>query len=332
MRQPDPIERRSTPVMTTRASDTTPETTSASAPAPAVATTHRTARFATFHVAQSSIVIAAFALPTLAVAAAVTAIPSGWVRLAILAVAPPAWLVLFSLACGMLSVPFRASVRPGTFPRDLADATYRGRRLYGLCWTLLYYLPAAYHLVLAVPLLKWAVFRLFGYRGPMNFTLYPDTWIRDLPLLEIGEGAYLSNKATLGTNMPLMDGRILVDRVRVGRDAYVGHLAMIAAGSSLGDGSETGAGSAIGIRVRIGDGVRTSTGPVVMDHHARVGDGVAFGTRAYVGKRAVVGAGVVVPEGLVIPGSFKARSSADVERLMASGASRGAGAGVEAEA
>ena len=33
------------------------------------------------------------------------------------------------------------------------------------------------------------VFRIFGYRGSMDFTIYPDTWIRDLPLLDFGEGA-----------------------------------------------------------------------------------------------------------------------------------------------
>lgn len=297
--------------MTTNTPDTTAETTVA----PEAVRKRSSLRIAAFHLTQIAIVVTAFALPTLAIAAIVSASSAGWARAAALAVAAPSWLVLFALACGLLSVPFRSSVRPGSFPRDLADATYRGRRLYGVCWTLLYYLPAAYHLVLAVPTLKWAVFRLFGYRGTMRFTLYPDTWIRDLPLLEIGEGAYLSNKATLGTNMPLMDGRILVDHVRIGRDAYVGHLAMIAAGSTLGHGSETGAGSAIGIRVRIGDGVRTSTGPVVMDHYARVGDGVSFGTRTYIGKRAVVADGVDVPEGLVIPGSYRARSSADVARL-----------------
>jgi hypothetical protein len=49
-------------------------------------------------------------------------------------------------------------------------------------------------------------FRLFGYRGSMKFTVYPDTWIRDLPLLMFGEGAYVSNRATLRTNIVLSNG------------------------------------------------------------------------------------------------------------------------------
>jgi hypothetical protein len=69
--------------------------------------------------------------------------------------------------------------------------------MYGLCWTSLYYCKPVYHFCLCVPWLKALVFRLFGYRGDLNFTVYPDTWIRDLPLLDFGKGAYISNRATL---------------------------------------------------------------------------------------------------------------------------------------
>ena len=82
---------------------------------------------------------------------------------------------------------------PGSFPRDLRAPLYRGRRLYGLCWTAVYYFTPVYWLFLTVPLLRRALFRLFGYRGQMDFTVYPDTWIRDLPLLEFGRGAYVGS-------------------------------------------------------------------------------------------------------------------------------------------
>ncbi len=95
-------------------------------------------------------------------------------------------------------------------------------------------------------------FRLFGYRGQMDFTVYPDTWIRDLPLLKFGKAAYLANRSTIGTNMALSNGKILVDTIEVGENATVGHLTMLAPGVSVGANSEVGAGCEIGIRVRIG--------------------------------------------------------------------------------
>jgi hypothetical protein len=77
------------------------------------------------------------------------------------------------------------------------------------------------------------VFRLFGYRGSMNFTIYPDTWIRDLPLLKFEDGVYVSNRATLGTNMVLSNGFLLVGEITLRAKALVGHLAMLAPGVTL---------------------------------------------------------------------------------------------------
>ena len=269
-----------------------------------------------FHLLQLVIFTFVFGVPTALIAGLYTWADGSWIRFLVLVVAAPVWLATYALACGVASLPFTSAVKPGTFPRDLADAAYRGRRLYGLCWTCLYYLSAAYHLVLAFPVLKWAVFRLFGYRGTMKFTLYPDTWIRDLPLLRFGEGAYISNKATLGTNMPLMDGRILVDKVTVGAGAYVGHLAMMACGTSLGDRSETGSGGIMGIRARIGNDVSTATAPVLLDHQARVSDGATIGAWSYVGKRALVGEGVKLPECTAVP---RARKVLNADALVGLG-------------
>lgn len=122
---------------------------------------------------------------------------SFWVSLALIAMAP----LSFLLVAGGLSQLHSRKVVEGRFPLDTGDPRYFHRRLYGLCWTSVYYSGPVYYMVLSLPLLRKLVFRLFGYRGNMNFTVYPDTWIRDLPLLDIGEGAYLSNKATIGTNM-----------------------------------------------------------------------------------------------------------------------------------
>src|SRR5690606_32657555 len=101
------------------------------------------------------------------------------------------------LISGLLSCPFQSAIIPGRFPRDLGESIYARRRLYGLCWTLVYYCKPVYAGWLAVPALKRLLFRLFGYRGPTDFTVYPDTWIRDLPLLHFGSGVYVANRATL---------------------------------------------------------------------------------------------------------------------------------------
>jgi hypothetical protein len=132
---------------------------------------------------------------------------SGWVWPALL-IAPLVYTLCFVLTAGALSLPFQSGIIAGKFPRDLRHPVYRKRRFYGLCWTSVYYFKPLYFLCLTIPWLKWATFRLFGYRGQMDFTIYPDTWIRDLPLLELGRGAYIANRATLGTNIPLSNGKV----------------------------------------------------------------------------------------------------------------------------
>ena len=72
-----------------------------------------------------------------------------------------------------------------------------------MCWTSLYYCAPAYYLCLSLRPLKALAFRLLGHRGSLDFKVDPDTWIRDLPLRDLGPGAYVSNRATLGTNMVL---------------------------------------------------------------------------------------------------------------------------------
>jgi len=205
--------------------------------------------------------------------------------------APTLYAVFFVIVAGLLSCPFHKAIIPGKFPRSLQHPIYRKRRYYGLCWTALYYCKPVYYLCLTLPWLKSLTFWLFGYRGQKDFTVYPDTWIRDLPLLELGKGAYIANRATLGTNMPLNNGKVLVDRVKVGADALIGHLTMLAAGVEVGDRTEIESGSALGLRVKVGSRC-TLGGTVTLNHYARVGNDVRVGTSCYVGFRSRVEDGV----------------------------------------
>ncbi len=227
---------------------------------------------------------------------------------------PLAYAVSFALTAGLLSLPFQSGIVAGKFPRNVRHPVYRKRRLYGLCWTAVYYFKPVYYLCLSIPWLKWLLFRLFGYRGSMKFTVYPDTWIRDLPLLSLEDGVYVANRATLGTNIALSDGRILVDHIRLGKNALVGHLAMLAPGVELDEGAEIAVGCAVGVRCKVGK--NSLIQPVAaISHRATFGDKVTIGTRSFIGLGTRVESGISVPPGSAVPGRKKINTQADVKEF-----------------
>ncbi|HWC66047.1 MAG TPA: DapH/DapD/GlmU-related protein, partial [Thermoanaerobaculia bacterium] len=203
------------------------------------------------------------------------------------------------ISAGLLSRPHQWAIHPGIFSRDLGDPRYFHRRLHGLCWTALYYLPPAYLVVTAIPPLQRLVFRLFGYRGSQRFTVYPDTWIRDLPLLELGDGVYVSNRATLGTNIVLPNARIRVGRIRLGARTLVGHGAVVGLGTETGTDVEIGVCAAIGMNVRIGEGAMIAPRAMI-DHRAVIGRRARIGVGAYVGPGVVVKDNAVLSAGAVL--------------------------------
>ena len=229
---------------------------------------------------------------------------------------PIVFVLLYLVSCGALSYPFHNSIKNGRFKRSLEEPLYRRRSLFGLCWCAVYYSPF-YWIYLSIPLLRRTMLTLFGYRGSLTLTIYPDTWIRDLPILKIAEGAYISNKATLGTNLVLRDGRILVRAIAIGRRAMIGHLVMLAAGTSIGDDAEIGHGTACGSRVDVGESV--VIGPVcVINHRAQIGDRTVIGARSYVGFGAIVAADLRLPAHSIVPDHSKILGQKDVEALASS--------------
>lgn len=230
--------------------------------------------------------------------------------------APLLGTTLFVLTAGLLSRPHQHAVKPGRFPRDLGHPLYRARRLYGLCWTAVYYAGPLYYLVLTLPWLKRLTFRLFGYRGQMDFTVYPDTWIRDLPLLDFGPGAYVSNKATLGTNVAQANGQLLVDHVRIGARALVGHLAMVSTGTVLEEGAEVGVGCALGSKVVLRKDASLSACCAV-GHLVELGAGAVVGYASSLGVAAKVGAGVTLPQSTIVPNRARIATQAEADELFA---------------
>jgi carbonic anhydrase/acetyltransferase-like protein (isoleucine patch superfamily) len=213
--------------------------------------------------------------------------------------APIACTLLFLVISGLLSLPHQFAVTPGKLRRDVNNRLYFHRRLYGVCWTAVYYNKPAYYVILTIPFLKWMVFRLFGYRGSMNFTVYPDTWIRDLPLLDFEDGVYVSNRATLGTNMVLSNGFLLVGEIKLRAKALVGQLAMLAPGVVLEPGAEVGVGTAIGIKTVL-DADSFIAPCCTIEHGVRIGKKAAVGAHSYVGSGSKVYEGVKLLAGMVI--------------------------------
>lgn len=228
------------------------------------------------------------------------------VRLYMVALAPALWVLCFVFTAGLLSRRHQHAIRPGRFVRSLDDPDYWHRRLYGLCWTSIYYCTPVYFICLSVPSLKRFLFRLFGYRGTMDFTLYPDTWIRDLPLLDIGPGAYVANRVTLGTNMVLSDNTVLVDRVGIGAGALIGHLAMMGPGTVIGCRSEIGVGAVLSVRVIVGE-------EVVVGAVARIDSGVKIADRAIVGRAVYLGPGTQVQVGAKVAAGANVPARSDIK-------------------
>ena len=238
------------------------------------------------------------ACASLVVMATLESASGSWTRAIGLSLALPVFAVSFVVVAGLFSLIGQPGIVAGKFPRRADHPVYALRRIYGLCWTQLYYFRPLYAFCLAMPPLKWLVFRLFGYRGTMQFTVYPDTWIRDLPMLSFAEGAYLGNRACVGTNICLNDGSIIVGPVTCHANSMVGHLAVFGLGTALEEGAEIGVGAATGFAVRIG--ACASIKPRAnVNNGAIIGEGAIVGTAALIGQKARIGPGIEIRPGEV---------------------------------
>lgn len=231
--------------------------------------------------------------------------------------APIAFSLGFVLISGVLSKPAQKAIVAGKFPRDLKNPVYGLRRLYGLCWTSIFYFSPLYYVMLSVPVFKKFLFRMFGYKGSLNFTVYVDTWIRDLPLLQLEDGAYLANKSTIGTNMCLGDGSILIDSVYVGKNGLIGHLAMIGPGSKIYENAEIGVG--VGFGIRSVAKMKSKIQPTVcINHGVIIGNNSEVGTMSYVGTKVVIKDNLKIPAGANIPAGSIIESQDQIQNIMSS--------------
>ena len=93
-----------------------------------------------------------------------------------------------------------ANIKAGTFDRTVPNKDYQDRLAYTKAFRKFIYNPAILNEIFSCPELKESFFRTFGYKGALDFTIYPKCWLRDLPLLDIGSGTYLADGILLGTN------------------------------------------------------------------------------------------------------------------------------------
>lgn len=239
--------------------------------------------------------------------------PSGWFAIGWAVLMPMAYAFLFAITAGLLSLPWQKAIVKGVFPRDARFPVYAMRKLYGTCWTSVIYFKQVYGLVLSFGLLKRITFRLFGYRGHMNMNIAPDAWLRDLPLLRIEEDAYIANRATIGTNICLPDGNIIIGNVTLLKGAMVGHLSMLGVGVTLGEYSEVGVGCMVGLKSVIGN--RSSIDPgCIISHRVRIGNNTKIGAGSFIGNEAVIGDGLIVPPDTTIPEKAVVNTQEDVMR------------------
>ena len=241
-----------------------------------------------------------------------------YVKLIFLAIAPISFMGCYLLVCITFARIGVKAIVAGKFPRDIKHQVYGPRSVFGTMWTAIYYFKPLYWALLANDTSKAIMLRGFGYKGSLKVTLYPDTWIRDLPLLVLKDGAYLANRATIGTNIVMKDGRILVEGISVGERSIVGHLAVLACGAYIGDFSEIGSAAALGIKARVGD--NCSIGPRSdLNHAAYVANGTKTGACSYLGiKSQILGEGITVPAHACIPGGTIIETQQDVSRMVES--------------
>ncbi len=256
-----------------------------------------------------------YGLPVVAIALPIMHSPGLWFTLGWLLLAPVLYAILFGTVAGVCSLPWQRGIIKGVFPRDVRFPIYAMRKLYGTCWTAVYYFKPIYTIILNVSLFKAIVFRLFGYKGSLNITIFPDTWIRDLPLLRIEEGAYIANRATLGTNICLRDGNILVGNVTVKKKAIMGHLSILGIGATVGEGTEVGLDIAIGLHTKIGKNSTIGTTSVV-SHKVKIGDNTHIGVCSFIGTGAVLGDNLNLPSYSYIPDKAEVLTQSDVEQYV----------------
>ena len=211
-------------------------------------------------------------------------------------------------------------IRKGTVPRRADDPVYRGRLAYTQALRRFVYNPAVFNEVLWDPELKERFFRVFGYRGNLDFTLYPDAWIRDLALpgFEIGKRVYLADGIVLGTNQVSPDQtKLRVGPIAIGDDTIFDQDCKVGLGTTIGRDCKFGISSNVGLMSTVGDGVVVSA-LAAIGHFVTVGRDVVFGEQCHIGNKSRVEDGARIPARTYVPAKSLVRKDGAIVPLYPS--------------
>lgn len=194
-----------------------------------------------------------------------------------------------------------SNIKAGKFIRDKNNPDYNDRIIYTKRLRTFIYNPAVLDVVFGDQELKGKFFRAFGYTGKVNFTIYPKCWLRDLPLLDIGDNVYLGDNILLGSNQVSPDQKhLVVGTIKIGDNCIFNQGCTLAGKSTMGNdcivGFETaiGFGNTIGANTKIGE-------RVTVGHCNKIGSNVTIGYMCKIGRFCIIEDGVEIEEMTDIP-------------------------------
>lgn len=199
--------------------------------------------------------------------------------------------------------PLLKSITAGATIRDINDPKYYQRRLYTQELRKIVYNPALFNQILVNEKLKEIFFRGFGYQENLDFTMYPNVWLRDLALVgfTIGKGVYLGDGMVLGTNQVSPDQKKLhVGPIKIGANTIFDQGCKIGLRTSIGEECVIGINCNIGLYCNIGHHV--IMGPITnISHFCKIGNGVKIGAHVTVGDGVTIESGAVIEDFAFVP-------------------------------
>ena len=218
---------------------------------------------------------------TAGLAAHSAALPAGAAiaMVAALAAAAAAWIAAVAVAGALVPRP-----RAGRF-RLLGHPVF-------YFWTLAFLLrryleiPPIQTLVFHFNLVRFLVMRLLGARVHFTTSMSSDVLLLDPALFRAGPGCVLGAQSIFAGHL-VLEGRLLLGPIELGRDVEVGGRSMLGPGVTVGDGAR------IGIAVSLAPGVTIGAG-------ARIGPHALIDAGARIGKNARVLGNTYVPPGTEI--------------------------------
>jgi UDP-3-O-[3-hydroxymyristoyl] glucosamine N-acyltransferase len=194
-----------------------------------------------------------------------------------------------------------SNIKAGKFVRDSKDPDYNDRLVYTKVLRTFLYNPAVLNIVFGEQKLKEKFFSAFGYTGKVNFTIYPKCWLRDLPLLNIGDNVYLGDNILLGTNQVSPDQKsIIVGEIQIGDNCIFNQGCTVGGKTNIGKDCIIGFESAIGFGNAIGENTKIGE-RVTVGHCNKIGSNVSIGYMCKIGRFCIIEDGVEIEEMVNIP-------------------------------